>query len=115
MITEANQESRIKHAPALAALALFLITCAAPLAAQSRDHSSGGNFSEISTALQKRVDSGAVPSIAIAVARGGKIIWEQAFGKGDIEGQQIATVNTPYYVASISKTMTATALMSLVA
>jgi CubicO group peptidase (beta-lactamase class C family) len=101
--------------PALTAFALFLVTCAAPLGAQPLDHSWDGNFSELAAAMQRRVDSGPVPSIAIAVARGGKIIWEQAFGKSDIERQQIATVNTPYYIASISKTMTATALMTLVA
>src|SRR5215470_6263644 len=102
-----------RYAPALTAFALFLIACAAPLAAQARDHSSEGNFSEIAAAMQRRVDSGPPPSIAIAVARRGKIVWEHAFGKSDIERQQIATVNTPYFIASISKTITATALWRL--
>src|SRR5215469_14078212 len=102
-----------RYAPALTAFALLLITCAAPLAAQPRDHSSDGHFSEIAAAMQRRVDSGPPPSIAIAVARRGKIVWEQAFGKSDIERGQIATVNTPYSIASISKTITATALMEL--
>src|SRR5215472_12800907 len=104
-----------RYAPALTASALILITCAAPLAAQTVDHSSDGNFSEIAAAMQRRVDSGPPPSIAIAVARRGKIVWEHAFGKSDIERQQIATVNTPYFIASISKTITTTALMALVA
>ena len=65
--------------------------------------------------MQRRVDSGPTPSIAIAVARGGKIVWEHSFGKSDIEKQQVATVNTPYYIASISKTITATGLMRLAA
>lgn len=65
--------------------------------------------------MQRRVDSGPPPSIAIAVARHGKIVWEHAFGKSDIERQQVATVNTPYFIASISKTITATALMRLAA
>jgi CubicO group peptidase (beta-lactamase class C family) len=105
----------------LTALPLFLIACAAPLAAQPQDHFSDGNFTEIAAATQRRIDSGPTPSIApapsiaIAVARHGKIVWEQAFGKRDIETQQIATVNTPYYLASITKTMEATALMELVA
>jgi len=107
-----NLHSRGRYVPALTAFTLFLVTSIAPLAAQ--DHSSDGNFSEIAADIQRRVDAGP-PSIAIAVARGGKIVWEQAFGKSDIERQQIATVNTPYYIASISKTMTATALMTLVA
>jgi CubicO group peptidase (beta-lactamase class C family) len=96
-------------------LALFLITCAAPLAAQPPDPSSDVNFSEVAAAMQRHVDSGPTPSIAIAVARGGKIVWERAFGKSDIERQQAATPNTPYFIASISKTITATALMRLAA
>src|ERR1700747_3056021 len=89
----------------LSAFPLFLITCAAPLAAQTPDPSSDGNFSEVAAAMQRRVDSGPPPSLAIAVARGGKNLWEHAFGKSDIERQQVATVNTPYYIASISKTI----------
>src|SRR5215471_19177327 len=104
-----------RYTPALTAFALFLIAWATPLAAQTRDHSSDGNFSEIAAAMQLRVDSGPPPSIAIAVARRGKIVWEHAFGKSDIERQQIATVNTPYFIASISKTITMTALMALAA
>jgi CubicO group peptidase (beta-lactamase class C family) len=103
-----------RYAPALtASTALFLIICAAPLAAQTPDPSSDENFSEVAAAMQRRVDSGPTPSIAIAVARGGKIVWEHAFGKSDIERQQAATANTPYYIASITKTITATALMRL--
>src|SRR6185437_2594456 len=104
-----------RYPPALTAFALFLITCAAPLAGQPRDPSSDENFAEVAAAMQRRVDSGPTPSIAIAVARGGKIVWEHAFGKSDIERQQAATANTPYYIASITKTITATALTRLAA
>ena len=100
---------------------LFLIASAALLAAQTYDPSSSGNFAEVAAAMQRRVDSGPAPtvapapSIAIAVAHGGKIVWEHAFGESDIEKQKAATVNTPYYIASISKTITATALTVLAA
>ena len=63
-----------RYAPALTAFALFLINCAAPLAAQTADRSSDGNFSELAAAMQRRVDSGPPPSIAIAVARRGKAL-----------------------------------------
>jgi len=102
------------YAIPLSAFALLLITCAAPLAAQRRDLSSDGNFSEIVSAIERRVADGPPPSIAVAVARHGKIVWEYAVGKSDIERTQMATVNTPYYLASVSKTITSTALMTLV-
>lgn len=105
--------TRLRALPSLSAIALILIICAAPLAAQTPEPSPDGNFAELGAAMQRRIDSGPTPSISIAVARGGKIVWERAFGKSDIERQQAATTNTPYYIASITKTITATALTRL--
>jgi CubicO group peptidase (beta-lactamase class C family) len=55
-----------------------------------------------------------VPSVAIAVAKDGKILWEEGFGWADRERRIPATANTMYSLASISKPVTATALMTLV-
>jgi non-heme chloroperoxidase len=55
-----------------------------------------------------------LPSVVISVARNGEIVWERAFGWADIERQRRATPETPYYMASITKSLTATALMTLV-
>jgi CubicO group peptidase (beta-lactamase class C family) len=55
-----------------------------------------------------------VPSVAIAVAKDGKILWEQGFGWADRERRIPATANTMYSLASTSKPVTATALMTLV-
>jgi CubicO group peptidase (beta-lactamase class C family) len=71
------------------------------------------NFSEVASLMRARVTAG-VPSIAIAVAYHGRIVWEGALGVSDREQNLIATVHTPYYLASISKTITATALLGLV-
>ena len=63
--------------------------------------------------MRDRTTSG-VPSIAIAVAWHGKVIWEDPEGMSDQQEKIRATVHTPYSLASISKTITATALMELV-
>lgn len=55
-----------------------------------------------------------VPSIAVAVARDGEIIWEQGFGCADRENRVPATEHTMFSLASISKPVTATGLMVLV-
>ena len=54
------------------------------------------------------------PSLAVAVAVDGKVIWEEAFGWADRENQVPATIHTMYSLASISKPITATGLMTLV-
>lgn len=59
------------------------------------------------------VDEG-IPSIAVAVARDGEVIWEEAFGWADRERRTPADEHTMYSLASISKPITATGLMILV-
>ncbi|MBL8271993.1 serine hydrolase domain-containing protein [Steroidobacter sp.] len=58
-------------------------------------------------------DSGA-PSVSVAVAQGDQIIWEQGFGWANRERRVVATAHTAYPVASVTKPLTATALMTLV-
>lgn len=55
-----------------------------------------------------------VPSVAIAVAQNGRIVWEQGFGLANKEKNIAATPDTLYSLASISKPLTGTALMTLV-
>ncbi len=55
-----------------------------------------------------------MPSIAVAVARHGKIVWEKGFGWADRENRIAATEHAMYSLASVSKPITATGLMILV-
>lgn len=63
--------------------------------------------------IQEAVEKGAAPSIAVAVAVEGKIIWEEGFGWADRERRIPATPHTRYPIASVTKPFTATALMIL--
>jgi len=53
------------------------------------------------------------PSLTVAVAQHGKIIWEEGFGWADRENRIPANAHTMYSLASISKPITATGLMIL--
>jgi CubicO group peptidase (beta-lactamase class C family) len=55
-----------------------------------------------------------IPSVVIASAKGGRIVWEEAFGLANRERRVAATPTTMYSLASISKPFTATGLMVLV-
>ncbi len=59
--------------------------------------------------MQRRVSS-----VAVAVAQRKQIVWEEGFGWANREKLIPATANTMYSLASISKPVTATALMTLV-
>ncbi|MBI4540192.1 MAG: beta-lactamase family protein [Gemmatimonadetes bacterium] len=54
-----------------------------------------------------------LPSVAVAVAKDGEILWEEGFGWADLEHRIPVTPNAPHSLASISKPMTATAIMEL--
>lgn len=73
-----------------------------------------GRFSTIIDLIASGLDKRNVPSVSIAVAHKGQVIWQQSFGWADRERQIKASPDTIYSLASTTKPMTATALMVLV-
>jgi len=54
-----------------------------------------------------------LPSMAVAVVYRDAIVWEEAFGWADQQRRIAATPATPYYLASVTKAFTGTALALL--
>ena len=79
-----------------------------------QNYSRPSQFSGLGSYIKKEVVDRNLPSLAIAVAKDGKIIWEEAWGMADRENQIPATPHTMYSLASISKPITATGIMVLV-
>ncbi|MBL8265177.1 serine hydrolase domain-containing protein [Steroidobacter sp.] len=65
------------------------------------------------TIRQQMVESN-IPAVSVAVAKRGKIVWQQGFGWADRENRVAATEHTMYSLASLSKPITVTGLMTLV-
>jgi CubicO group peptidase (beta-lactamase class C family) len=95
----------------LLAFALVVVGPAGPLAAQSRPDP---RFDGVRDLIHRMLRDEGVPSIAVAVAKDGRVIWEEGFGWADREARVAATEHTMYSLASISKPITATGLMQLV-
>jgi len=55
-----------------------------------------------------------VPGLSVAVIDRGHVILSQGYGLADVENSVLATADTVYRIASISKSITATATMKLV-
>jgi CubicO group peptidase (beta-lactamase class C family) len=70
-------------------------------------------LSAIRREIRANVAARRVPGLSVAVAKNGKVVWEEGFGWADIEKKTRATANTRYYIASVTKTITATAIMQL--
>jgi CubicO group peptidase (beta-lactamase class C family) len=71
-------------------------------------------FDGIRESIRRQLVETQAPSIAVAIAKDGKIVWEQGFGWADREKRTPAGEHTMYSLASISKPITATGLMTLV-
>lgn len=72
------------------------------------------DFSSVRDEIRRALVAWDQPSMAVAVARGGEVVWEEGFGWADRERRIPATEHTMYSLASISKPITATGLMILV-
>ncbi len=71
------------------------------------------SFEEVRSSIRRQLVETKAPSLAVAVARHGKIVWEEGFGWADRENRVEATEHTMYSLASISKPFTATGVMVL--
>lgn len=69
---------------------------------------------ELRAEIRREMIRNDLPSIAIGVAHRGEIIWQEGFGWADREQRVPSGPHTMYSIASISKPLTATAIMKLV-
>jgi CubicO group peptidase (beta-lactamase class C family) len=93
-----------------------LLLVAGPVFGQSTGSTTKQDTPDFATArklINDRMAAESIPSFSIAVARKGKILWEESFGWADRENKIPATAHTPYYLASVTKSITATAIMVL--
>lgn len=70
-------------------------------------------FAAARAVIEKTLRDAKVPSVAVAVVKDGRIIWEEGFGWADRERRIRATARTAYSLASMTKPITATAAMTL--
>ena len=74
----------------------------------------GGPFGHLRQRIERYRAEARLPSITVAAAKGGRIVWEESFGWADVENRVAATPDTMYALASTSKALTATGVMVLV-
>lgn len=73
-----------------------------------------GRFDGVRGFIRQQITEKGLPSVAVAVAKDRRIVWEEGFGWADRERRIAADEHTMYSLASISKPITATGLMVLV-
>ena len=70
-------------------------------------------FAQVRAMIREAMQKSGVASISIAVAEKGAVVWEESFGYADKEKKIMATPDSAYALASVSKAFTGTGLMVL--
>lgn len=65
--------------------------------------------------IEHEIAAGRATGVAVALTHHGKIIWQEGFGWADKARKRRVTPDTSFSLASVTKTFTTTALMTLVA
>jgi CubicO group peptidase (beta-lactamase class C family) len=81
--------------------------------AASRVGISDDRLAHIEHMLHKSIERGDIPGAVALVARKGKIVFHQAFGKSDAETGREFKVDDIFRIASQTKAITSTAVMML--
>lgn len=99
------------RASILAATAAALFT--APLAAQGPSGLPPAKVEAVERLIAAAMSGRGVPGLSVAVALDGRIRYSTGYGLADLENDVPAKAGTLYRLGSISKTLTATAVMQL--
>ena len=99
---------RIWHCATLCSV-LFVLT---PVVGQSASIVAEKRI-QLETAISRFMAANSIPGISVAIVENGAEEWSAGFGSADLENFVPATSHTLYRIASISKSITATATMLL--
>jgi CubicO group peptidase (beta-lactamase class C family) len=73
----------------------------------------GPNFAEIEGFVQEEMAAQRIPGLALGIVDGDRIAYVRGFGTADDSGREV-TPQTPFIIGSVSKSITALAVMQLV-
>jgi CubicO group peptidase (beta-lactamase class C family) len=81
---------------------------------KAQDHTlSSEKRAQIEKAVSAFMTANSVPGISVAIVENGQHVWSSGFGMSDLEDSAPATPSTLYRLGSISKPITAVAILQL--
>jgi serine beta-lactamase-like protein LACTB, mitochondrial len=91
-----------------------LLAAISSISATAQDHSlSPEKRAQIQKVVSAFITANNVPGVSVAIVRNGQPIWSAGFGTSDLEDSAPATSSTLYRLGSISKSITAVAILQL--
>ncbi len=96
---------------------IILLISFQPILAKSQIKNNTERSIEINESIDnlilKIMDFGSIPSLTASIVDSNKIVWSKSYGLKNIEENQPSETDTIYLIASISKPITATAVLQL--
>ena len=93
--------------------ACLLLVGMSPLPGNSMASGDQTNYEAIDQYITSRMRSDHIPGVAVAIVKGDQIVYLKGYGRADPFGRAV-TPQTPFIIGSITKTITALAVMQLV-
>lgn len=93
---------------------LLLLCVLLPIAAATAQTLPEAKTQKIETEIAAWMAKSKAPALSVAVVAGDKLIWSKGYGAANLETQTAARTDTVYRLASITKSVTAIAVMQLV-
>jgi CubicO group peptidase (beta-lactamase class C family) len=103
----------LRYRYGLAVASLLFITVARNVPARADEGKSANEIAAITARMQEFVDEGQISGAVTLAAKGGQIVHLAAAGQADIEGKRPMQTDTVFAIASMTKPITATAVMIL--
>ena len=102
----------IKHSFRFLGTALFAAVMASCFCAGASNVQENPDYSLIDSFIQSQMEDCRIPGFSVGIIRGNDLVYMQGYGRADETGRAV-TPQTPFVVGSVSKTMTALAVMQL--
>lgn len=90
-----------------------MIALMAPTLGSARDDGAHAPFEGLDAFVADQMRQASIPGLALGVASNGAVRFVQGYGHADIEQRRPVTTQTMFHIASVTKTVTATAIMQL--
>lgn len=105
--------SRTRIAAALFAVAAPLAAADPSPAGPSPEAAAGIMAARLEPAVRAVFETGLAPGFAVAVVKDGAVVYAQGFGYADVEAKRPVGPDTRFYIASVTKSLTALAAARL--
>jgi CubicO group peptidase (beta-lactamase class C family) len=108
-----NFSSRITNSPFPSLLIALLVLIFSVHATAQENAFSPEKRAQIEKAVSAFMTANSIPGISVAIVQNGQPVWSSGFGMSDLEDSAPATSSTLYRLGSISKPITAVAILQL--